>query len=302
MVVKKDEQFRLVDFLMITIGTAIYSFGFVTLNIANRLAEGGVAGLTLILKFLAGMNPAISTILLNIPLLIIGYRYLGKRALIYTIYGTLILSFWIWFWQLVPVSLNVNHDLFIAAILAGLIGGFGLGIVYRFNGTTGGTDIIARILEREKGAPMGRSLFVLDVCVLVASLTYIDLRRMMYTVVATYVLSKVVNFVQDGGYSARGLIIMTKCPEEISHEIITKMDRGVTYLEVEGAFSKQKAKALYCVISQSEITAIKRIIAKYDKYAFVSIVDVNEVIGQGFTFGMPTKTPIKKIAESINKK
>ena len=82
-----------------------------------------------------------------------------------------------------PGKLNVNHNLFIAAILAGLIGGFGVRIVYRFNGTTGGADIIARILEREKGAPMDRSLFVLDVCVLVASLTYIDLRRMMYTVV-----------------------------------------------------------------------------------------------------------------------
>lgn len=281
---KQDEKIRLVDFIMITAGTALYAFGFVTINMANRLAEGGIAGITLLLKFLAGVNPAVSTILINIPLLIIGYRYLGRKSLIYTIYGTGILSFWIWFWQIIPVNLNVHHDLFIASILAGIIGGIGLGLVYRFNGTTGGTDIIARIFEKKKGSPMGQSLFALDVVVLAASLTYIDLRRMMYTLVASFVLSRVVNFVQDGGYSARGIIIMTQHSEEISHEIIARMDRGVTYLQTEGAFSGQKGKALYTVVSQSEITEVKRIIAKYDERAFVSILDVNEVIGEGFTY------------------
>lgn len=284
MSVKNDEKIRFIDFIMITIGTALYAFGFVTINIANRLAEGGIAGITLLLKFLAGVNPAISTILINIPLLIIGYRYLGRRSLIYTIYGTGILSFWIWFWQIAHVSLNVHHDLFIAAILAGIIGGFGLGLVYRFNGTTGGTDIIARIFEKKKGSPMGQSLFALDFVVLAVSLTYIDLRRMMYTLVASFVLSRVVNFIQDGGYSARGIIVMTQHSQEISHEIIEKMDRGVTYLQTEGAFSGRKGKALYTVVSQSEITEVKRIIAKYDKRAFVSVIDVNEVIGEGFTY------------------
>lgn len=284
MSVKNDEKIHFIDFIMITIGTALYAFGFVTINIANRLAEGGIAGITLLLKFLAGVNPAISTILINIPLLIIGYRYLGRRSLIYTIYGTGILSFWIWFWQIAHVSLNVHHDLFIAAILAGIIGGFGLGLVYRFNGTTGGTDIIARIFEKKKGSPMGQSLFALDFVVLAVSLTYIDLRRMMYTLVASFVLSRVVNFIQDGGYSARGIIVMTQHSQEISHEIIEKMDRGVTYLQTEGAFSGRKGKALYTVVSQSEITEVKRIIAKYDKHAFVSVIDVNEVIGEGFTY------------------
>lgn len=284
MSVKNDEKIHFIDFIMITVGTALYAFGFVTINIANRLAEGGIAGITLLLKFLAGVNPAISTILINIPLLIIGYRYLGRRSLIYTIYGTGILSFWIWFWQIAHVSLNVHHDLFIAAILAGIIGGFGLGLVYRFNGTTGGTDIIARIFEKKKGSPMGQSLFALDFVVLAVSLTYIDLRRMMYTLVASFVLSRVVNFIQDGGYSARGIIVMTQHSQEISHEIIKKMDRGVTYLQTEGAFSGRKGKALYTVVSQSEITEVKRIIAKYDKHAFVSVIDVNEVIGEGFTY------------------
>lgn len=285
----QNMKIHLIDLLMITIGTSLYAFGFVTVNIADRLAEGGVAGITLLLKFLLGINPALSTILINIPLLIIGYRYLGKKSLIYTIYGTLSLSFWIWVWQIIPVSLNVHHDLFIAAILAGIIGGFGLGLVYRFNGTTGGTDIIARIFEKKMGSPMGQSLFALDVCVLVASLTYIDLRRMMYTLVCSFVFSKVVNFIQDGGYSARGIIVMTKEHEKISNDIMQNLDRGVTYLKTQGAYTKNEGKALYCVVSQSEVTQVKRIISKYDPYAFVSILDVNEIIGEGFTYDPQTK-------------
>lgn len=280
----QNTKIRMIDLLMITIGTSLYAFGFVTVNIADRLAEGGVAGITLLLKFLLGINPALSTILINIPLLIIGYRYLGKKSLIYTIYGTLILSFWIWIWQIIPVSLNIHHDLFIAAILAGIIGGFGLGLVYRFNGTTGGTDIIARIFEKKMGTPMGQSLFALDVCVLVASLTYIDLRRMMYTLVCSFVFSKVVNFIQDGGYSARGIIVMTKEYEKISNEIMQNLDRGVTYLKTQGAYTKNDGKALYCVVNQREVTEVKRIINKYDQHAFISILDVNEIIGEGFTY------------------
>ena len=292
-----DDKLQFIDFLMITTGAAIYAFSFVTINMGDRLADGGISGITLILKFLFNINPAISTIVLNVPLLMIGYYYLGKIALIYTIYGTLVLSFWIWLWQFLHVSLNIHHNLFIASILAGILGGIGLGLVYRFNGTTGGTDIIARIFEKKKGISMGQSLFALDVIVLLLSLTYIDLTRMMYTVVVSYVFSRVVNFIQDGGYAARGMIIMTWHPEEISHDIINKMRRGVTYINIQGAFSQHKGKALYCVVSRNEITTVKKIINKYDTKAFISIFDVNEVIGDGFTFNVPKKT--EKIKQKL---
>ena len=175
--------------------------------------------------------------------MIIGYRYLGKRSLIYTIYGTLALSFWIWLWQLLPVSLNVHHDLFIAAILAGIHRRFGLGLFNRFNGRLAEQISLPGSLKRKKAHQWGQSLFALDVCVLVASLTYIDLRRMMYTLVCSFVFSRVVNFIQDGGYSARGIIIMTQHPDEISNEIMKTMDRGVTYLQTQGAYSKKEGKA-----------------------------------------------------------
>ena len=177
----QNEKISLKDLIFITIGCSLYAFGLVTVNIANNLAEGGATGITLIIRYWLHIDPAYSIILLNIPLIWIGYRYLGKKALIYTIYGTTMLSIWTWLWQRIPIDINIHHDLFLAGVLAGLIGGTGSGLVYRFGGTTGGTDIVARIFEKKRGIVMGKTLLALDVIVLTCSLSYLDLRQMMYT-------------------------------------------------------------------------------------------------------------------------
>ncbi len=137
------------EVFFIIIGTSIYAFGLVYLNIANHLAEGGVSGITLILRALFGIDPAYTTLLINIPLILIGGKILGKRSLAYTILGTVSLSVALWVWQRVPIEINLEHDLLIVALLAGLIAGVGSGLVYRMGGTTGGSDIIARILEKK---------------------------------------------------------------------------------------------------------------------------------------------------------
>lgn len=145
-----DSKVRLIDFIMIAFGCGMYAFGFVMINISNNLAEGGVTGISLITRYWLHIDPAFTTLAINIPLVIIGYRYLGKKALIYTVYGTVSLSIFIWLWQRLPFSIDIHHDLFIAGILAGVLGGIGSGIVYRFGGTTGGADIVARILEKTR--------------------------------------------------------------------------------------------------------------------------------------------------------
>lgn len=129
-----NERLSIIDLIMISLGCAFYGLGLVSVNIANHLAEGGVTGITLIIRYWLHIDPALSTILINIPLIIIGYRYLGKKALVYTVYGTLALSFWIWFWQRFYIPINIHNDLFIAGILAGIFGGVGSGIVYKFGG------------------------------------------------------------------------------------------------------------------------------------------------------------------------
>lgn len=299
-IIMKNNRIHVLDLLMIALGCAFYGYGLVNVNIANNLAEGGVTGVTLIIRYWFHIDPAYTTVLINVPLIIIGYRYLGRKSLLYTVYGTLGLSFFIWLWQRIslPINLNVQHDMFLAGILAGFFGGLGSGLIYRFGGTTGGTDVVARILEKQRGISMGKTLLSLDVVVLTLSLSYLNLRQMMYTLLASYVFSKIVDFIQEGSYAARGLIIISPKNEEIADALMRHLDRGISYLKAEGGYSGEDKKVIYSVISSTELTTAKRIIEGIDNSAFISIIDVNEVLGEGFTYDKkPTKLPPEKRTE-----
>jgi uncharacterized membrane-anchored protein YitT (DUF2179 family) len=292
----EEKHYYKKDVLLILVGTCMYAFGLVTFNIANDLAEGGVTGITLILRALFSINPAYSTLFINIPLILIGGKILGKRSFYYTIFGTVSLSVFLWLWQKFPVTVNIDHDLLIASLLAGLTAGLGSGIVYRVGGTTGGTDIIARILEKRFGVSMGRSLFIFDIIVLILSLSYIDVKRMMYTLIVSFVFSRVVDSVLDGAYAAKGIIIISNHTQDIGEVLMTLLERGVTYLDGEGGFSQVEKKVLYVVVSPSEIMEVKRIATELDPKAFISVINVHEAIGEGFTYARPAKKSFLKRA------
>ncbi|WWE27392.1 YitT family protein [Levilactobacillus brevis] len=284
-----DESIRFIDLLMIGIGCAMFAFGLVFFNIANHLADGGISGITLIFRALFHIDPAYSTILINVPLIIIGWRFLGRQSLIYTIYGTGMLSLCLWVWQRVPLTIALHGDLLISALGAGIIGGFGSGLLYRYGGTTGGTDIIARIFERFRGVPMGRTLLYLDVVVLLISLVYIDIQHMAYTLIYSYVFARIVNFTQEGAYAARGVIVVSENYQQITDEIMTELERGVSLVNGEGGFSHQERKMIYVVVAPSELYRLRQIIQRNDSRAFISVINVNEALGEGFSFGLPDK-------------
>ncbi|MFD1124487.1 YitT family protein [Lentilactobacillus raoultii] len=290
---KKAKKFQLdisaLDLLIIALGSAIYSFGIVFFNIYNHLADGGVTGITLILRALFHLDPAYSTILVNIPLFAIGYRYLGKKDMLYTLYGTAMLAIFLWIWQRVPIEINIQHDLLLAAIGAGLFGGFGCGIVYRFGGTTGGVDIVARLFERFRGVQMGKTLLTIDVLVLLSSLIYLDVRQMAYTLIYVWIFSMIVNFTQQGAYAARGILIISNQSATISEAIMEQLNRGTTFLKAEGGYSRKDKKIVYCVVSPSELHTLKKLVESIDKEAFISVMEVNEAIGEGFTYKRPKK-------------
>ncbi|WP_261807454.1 YitT family protein [Lapidilactobacillus luobeiensis] len=277
------------EILMISLGALFYGFGLVAVNIKNNLAEGGITGITLLFRAWWGIDPAYTTIILNIPLIILGYRFLGRKGLIYTIYGTVALSASLWIWQRLPINglINLHDDLFIAGVLAGIFGGFGSGLIYRFGGTTGGSDVLARILEIERGIPMGKTLLAFDVLVLLASLSYLDIEHMMYTLLASFVFSRIVDATQDGSYSAKGMLIISDHYELISQKLMADLERGVTYLNAEGGYQRDERQIIYCVVSPNELVQAKRIIMACDKKAFVSILEVHEAVGEGFTYARP---------------
>ncbi|KKB37653.1 YitT family protein [Bacillus thermotolerans] len=271
------------NLFFILLGSAIYSFGLVHFNMENKLAEGGFTGITLLLYNLYGIDPSYSNFILNIPIFFIGWKLLGKTAFYYTIVGTVSLSVFLWLFQRYHFNMPLHDDLFLAALFAGVFIGVGLGIIFRYGGTTGGVDIIARLVHKYRSVSMGKTMFLFDAVVITASLTYMDYRQAMYTLVAVFVGTRVIDFMQEGAYAARGAMIISNHHEEIAEKINKQMDRGVTVLKGHGSFTKENREVLYCVVGKNEIVRLKNIINSVDPHAFVSVTVVHDVLGEGFT-------------------
>jgi uncharacterized membrane-anchored protein YitT (DUF2179 family) len=288
------EELRFKNIFFILIGSGIFGFGLVHFNMQNNLAEGGFTGITLMLYFLFHFDPSISNLLLNIPLFIIGWRILGRTSFLYTLIGTISLSLFLWIFQRYQIHMPLNDDLTLAALFAGVSLGIGLGMIFRYGGTTGGVDIIARLANKYLGWSMGKTMFIFDLCVITLSLiTYLSYKEAMYTLVAVFVGARVIDFMQEGAYAAKGAMIISNRPEAISERIMKEMDRGVTILKGQGSFTKEDRNVLYCVVGKNEIVRLKNVITSVDPYAFVSVSDVHDVLGEGFTLD-ENKEPIQR--------
>jgi len=275
---------KLKNIFFIVLGTAIFSFGIVHFNMQNNLGEGGFTGITLLFYFLWGWNPAISNLALNIPLFFIGWKLLGRTTFYYTIIGTVSVSIFLSIFQIKPIQLALQSDMTLAALYAGVFIGIGLGIIFRYGGTTGGVDIIARIVNKYVGWSMGKTMFLFDFCVIATSIfTYLKIVEGMYTLVVVYIGARVIDFIQEGAYSARGVTIISKKHEIIADKINKEMQRGVTILNGKGHFTGEKQHVIYCIVAKNEIIRLKNIMNEIDPYAFAAVGTVHEVMGEGFT-------------------
>ncbi|TGA97029.1 YitT family protein [Sporolactobacillus shoreae] len=281
------------NILFILIGAAIYAFGLVNFNMKNQLAEGGVTGLTLILYNLPPhFDPAISNIVLNIPLFLAGWRFFRRNEFIYTLIGTFSLSFFLYIFQhVITFNFSLSHDLFLAALFAGVFIGGGLGIIFRYGGTTGGSDIVARITHKKYGWAMSKTMLIIDAAVIIISIIYLDYRQMMYTLVGVYVGSRMIDIIQKGAYAGKALMIFSRKSDEIAEKIMSSLNRSVTLIDGKGGFTRREMNVLYCVVSHNEVFRLKNLIKDIDPDAFVTVNDVHEVFGEGFSY--PKSSPNK---------
>lgn len=283
---------KIKNILFILLGSAIFAFGLVHFNMQNNLSEGGFTGITLLLYFLWGWDPAITNILLNVPVFFAGWKILGRNTFLYTIIGTFAVSLFLRIFQINPFPTYLESDMTLAALFAGVFVGSGLGIIFRYGGTTGGVDIIARIVHKYIGWSIGKTMFLFDFFVITISIFVIlDLKEGMYTLVAVFVAARIIDFIQEGAYTAKGAIIISNKSDEIAEIIIKDINRGVTVLKGKGSFTGEKRNVLYCVVSKNEINRMKNIINRIDPYAFVAITSVHDVSGEGFTLD-ENKNPI----------
>lgn len=275
------------NIIFILIGSAIFSFGIVNINIENHLAEGGFTGITLLLYFKFSLDPSYTNLILNVPLFFIGWKLLGRTTFLYTLIGTFSVSLFLWVFQryeVLNLHLNLQNDMTLVALFAGAFIGIGLGIIFKYGGTTGGVDIIARLAHKYVGWSMGKTMFMFDAVVIIISiLTYLSYREGMYTLVAVFIGAKVIDFMQEGAYAAKGATIISDKNDEIASKILSEMERGATFLKAVGSYTKIERNVLYCVVAKNEIVKLKNIIISVDPHAFVAVSDVHDVVGEGFT-------------------
>lgn len=267
------------EYLIITVGCFFYAVSINYFFISNHLAEGGVAGICLILFYLFKLPVGIMYFVINIPLLIMGWKLVGRDFLFKTLYGTSCLSFLI---TLTETWKGPSNDIMLGSIYGGVLIGIGLGLIFMVNGSTGGTDVVARILNRYFDIPLGRTMLILDVVILGIAAIFFGKEIVMYTLISMTIVSKAIDYFQDGYTKAKGITIISSKSEEIKERIMNETGRGTTIIKGEGGFTGNEIDLLFCVVSKFEVTKVKTIVKETDSFAFLTISDISEVLGEGF--------------------
>ena len=271
--------------LTILLGAAIYAFGLTYFVVPHHLFEGGTTGITLITFYLFKIPVSLMNLLINIPLFILAWKIFGAKSLYSSLLGTLALSAWLAFFERIPLHIDLQGDLLITALIAGILLGIGLGIIFNAGGTTGGTDILARIINKYTHISMGKLLFILDFCILMLILLiFKDLRLVSYTLLFDFIVSRVIDLIGEGGYAGKGFMIITKRPDHLAKTINDDLGRGVTFISGQGYYSQKDLKIIYCIVGRNEIVKMKEMIHRIDPQAFITITEAHEILGEGFTF------------------
>ena len=268
--------------LMVTIGSFIFSFMINAVVIPNQFGSGGVTGITLLLYYIFGINPGTSNLVINLVLLLIGYQFLERRTMFYTVYAVILMSVFLditrGMYQFIP------HNVLLAAIGGGVVSGAALGLVMLGNGTTAGTDIIAMMLKKYLGWNVSVSLLLLDIIVVSPLSIISDLEKVIITLIYLFTASRMINLVLEGFNSKKSFMIISKKYEEIGAQIQEKIGRGTTILDGHGFYSREERKVLFVAVNRLQVMTLQRIIHDVDPKAFIIITEVTHVIGEGFTY------------------
>lgn len=270
------------DYLLMTVGTALYAIALDAFLLPNRVSPGGVAGLASLANYLFRLPTGTLTLLMNLPLFLWGGIKLGWRFLRKTAFATVLMSVFI---DLADVFVPAYvGDRMLAALYGGLIGGAGLAMVFLRGGSTGGFDILAKIITvRFPLMPIGRMILMLDgIVVACAMAAYRDVETALYTIVALYVTSRVIDGAIYSAQRGRVAIIITEHPKQLVSQIFDTVGRGATLLDAKGGWRGNPCGVVLCAIRISEVSKLLRAVREADNHAFVVLADASEIAGEGF--------------------
>ena len=268
---------------LVLIGTFIFSIAVNSIVIPNQLGEGGVTGITLLLFYIFDISPALSNFIINAIIMLVGWRFLEKETIFYTIVAIISMSLFLEFIFL-PSFIPTNSLL--GPLASGFLIGLGIGIVILGHGTTAGVDIIALIINKYLGLQVSVALLILDVLIVIPLTIVIGLEKGLLTLISLYITSKILNFVMEGYNPKKAIMVVSNKHDEIAEEIMKRVDRGITVLKGYGYYSKAEKEVLYVVINRIQLIKVQRIINEIDSNAFVTVTGIQQVLGEGFTFNL----------------
>ncbi len=271
---------RLMAYAQIALGCVVGALAYPLFLVPNNIAPGGLTGIATILHFLINTPVGTVSLLLNIPLFLIGYRAMGRifvfRSLVATVLFSLLID-----WLKVP---PMTSDILLSSLFGGILLGVGLGLILRGGATTGGSDMVARMVhKRFQHVTVGAFLFFIDFCVVLAAGFFIQVEYALYAFISIYVSAKMVDFVVQGFQNQKACYIITSQFTEVKTRLMDTLNRGVTVFSARGGYSGEERPVLLCIVAAQEVSQVKAVVRALDERAFVFITGAHEVLGEGFS-------------------
>jgi len=271
---------------VIGIGATVVAFSIVNFSIQHYMADGGMAGIQVLIYRFWGVNPGVMGYVMNIPLLFLLWKFFDKETFWMTVYGIFIINgALILFSAMGPIVPFMGEDMMLVAILHGVVLGIGIGLVVRENGTTGGALIVAKVANKFTGVSLAKFLFGWDTVVILLSLAiFLTFENAVYTLIALFICAQVVSKVQEGVFVGYKVMIISDKFEKMKEAILRDLNRGATILHATGAHSGKEKPVIMVAISRKQLLQLKRLVAEVDPESFITVSQTRETHGEGFTF------------------
>lgn len=265
----------IITFIMLTIGTIIAAAALECFLIPNTILDGGVTGISIIIFKLLNIPLWLLVVILNIPFIFIGYKNLGERFLVRAIYSMLCFSLFIAFFELIP---PFTDEIILAVVFGGALYGLGVGLVIHFGGCVDGTESVAIVISKKTSLSVGQIVLIFNLIIFGIAGFIFGIDRSMYSLLTYVITFKVIDFVSEGLEQAKAALIVTDKGTDLSKEIYRRLGRTTTSIRGKGLISGEK-EVMYCVLTRIEVFELKHIVEEMDESAFVTILEVSDIIG-----------------------
>ena len=263
-------------YMFMTIGILLAALALEVFLIPNRIIDGGITGISIILSFLTNINLSIFIVIINIPFLLLGFKHLGKNFLIQSSVAMILFSLLLEAFKQVDV---VTSDILLATVFGGLLLGIGVGFVIRYGACLDGVETIAILINKKTSFSVGQVILLVNLVIYMVAGILFGWDRALYSIMTYFITYKIIDIVSEGLDQAKAALIITNNSEKIAKSIYKKLGRTVTFIEGEGLISGKKV-VLYVVVTRIELRELKKIVEADDVSAFMTITDVSEVVGQ----------------------